>query len=97
MGVWSNLKSPVWTMRPTGVSMMSASASGIEWLTATKLKPKRPSWMVSPSATWRRSGFLMPASASLPWIMPSVSLAEMMGTRMSRSRRRYGRAPVWSS
>ena len=30
-GVWSNLKSPVWTMVPTGVRRAMPIASGIEW------------------------------------------------------------------
>ena len=30
-GVWSNLKSPVWTIVPTGVRRAMPIASGIEW------------------------------------------------------------------
>ena len=30
-GVWSNLKSPVWTTVPTGVRRAMPIASGIEW------------------------------------------------------------------
>ena len=30
-GVWSNLKSPVWTTMPTGVRSAIPIASGIEW------------------------------------------------------------------
>jgi hypothetical protein len=32
-GVWSNLKSPVWTTVPAGVRIASANESGIEWAT----------------------------------------------------------------
>ena len=31
MGVWSNLKSPVWTIVPSGVRSAMPMASGIEW------------------------------------------------------------------
>src|SRR5438477_29774 len=32
-GVWSSLKSPVWTTGPSGVWMMSPQASGMLWAT----------------------------------------------------------------
>ena len=34
MGVWSSLKSPVWMITPTGVSMASETASATEWVTS---------------------------------------------------------------
>ncbi len=34
MGVWSSLKSPVWTIVPTGVWMPKPTPSGMLWLTS---------------------------------------------------------------
>jgi len=41
-GSWSILKSPVWSTRPAAVLMATASASGIEWFTATNSQSKGP-------------------------------------------------------
>ena len=42
MGVWSSLKSPVWTILQAGVRMNTPTASGMEWFTAKKSKAKGP-------------------------------------------------------
>ena len=74
MGVWSSLKSPVWTMVPTGVWMPSPTPSGMLWLTS------RNSRLNGPSA----SGFVLeislsetlpcrPCSPSLAFTSPRVS------------------------
>ena len=42
-GSWSILKSPVWSTSAVPVRMATASASGIEWLTATNSSSKGPS------------------------------------------------------
>ena len=41
-GVWSNLKSPVWTIVPTGVRRAMPIASGIEWPTRNGIDVERP-------------------------------------------------------
>ena len=41
-GSWSILKSPVCSTMPAGVRIATASASGIEWLTATNSRSKGP-------------------------------------------------------
>ena len=58
MGVWSSLKSPVCTMLPIGVRMNMPTASGIEWLTAKKSKPKGPSEMWLPVVDLAELGLL---------------------------------------
>ena len=41
-GVWSNLKSPVWTTVPTGVRSAMPIASGIEWPIRNGIDRERP-------------------------------------------------------
>jgi hypothetical protein len=43
-GVWSNLKSPVWTIGPDGVRRAMPIASGIEWPTRNGITVKGPTW-----------------------------------------------------
>ena len=70
-GVPSSLKSPEWTIRPAGVSMISAALSGIEWLTGTNWTRKGPAsttsgralTMRSLSTGWPASSIFMRASA----------------------------------
>ena len=50
-GSWSILKSPVCSTMPAPVRIATASASGIEWLTATNSRSKGPNVIRSPSAT----------------------------------------------
>ena len=50
-GSWSILKSPVATTMPAGVRMATASASGMEWLTATNSQSNGPMRSRSPSVT----------------------------------------------
>ena len=50
-GSWSILKSPVCSTTPAPVRITTASASGIEWLTATNSSTNGPKVMVWPSAT----------------------------------------------
>ena len=52
-GSWSILKSPVCRIRPAGVRIATASASGIEWLTATNSQSNGPSCSRPPSRTSR--------------------------------------------
>ena len=52
-GSWSILKSPVCRIVPPGVRTNTASASGIEWLTATNSQSKTPSFSRIPSLTSR--------------------------------------------
>ncbi len=47
-GSWSILKSPVCSSVPAGVRIATASASGIEWLTATNSQSKRPELLALP-------------------------------------------------
>jgi hypothetical protein len=56
-GVWSNLKSPVWTTAPTGVRIPSPMASGIEWPIRKGRIVKGPIWSSSPGSRGR-SGLL---------------------------------------
>ena len=70
-GVPSSLKSPVCTMRPAGVSMISAELSGIEWLTGTNCTRNGPTsttagrgaWICSWSVGWPASSSFSRASA----------------------------------
>ena len=50
-GIWSILKSPVCRTEPPAVRITTASASGIEWFTATNSRSKPPMFSLSPSAT----------------------------------------------
>jgi len=63
-GVPSSLKSPEWTIRPAGVSMISAELSGIEWLTGTNCTRKGPALTTSGrAATLRITSRGNPASS----------------------------------
>ena len=50
-GSWSILKSPVCSTVPAGVRTATASASGIEWLTATNSHSNGPNRSICPSRT----------------------------------------------
>ncbi len=50
-GSWSILKSPVCSTSPAPVRIATASASGIEWLTATNSRSNGPKLIRSPSFT----------------------------------------------
>ena len=50
-GSWSILKSPVCSTRPAGVRIATASASGMEWLTAMNSRSNGPRVSRSPSLT----------------------------------------------
>ena len=94
-GSWSILKSPVCRTRPAGVRMATASASGIEWLTARNSQSKGPNeaWFPSATSIWTGS---RRCSASLLCTRARVSREPTSG--MSRRlRSRYGIAPMWSS
>ena len=52
-GVWSNLKSPVWTTTPTGVRRAIPIASGIEWPIRNATTPNGPIWSSSPGSSAR--------------------------------------------
>ena len=52
-GSWSILKSPVCSTVPAAVVTATASASGMEWLTATNSQSKMPSFSRCPSFTSR--------------------------------------------
>ena len=65
-GSWSILKSPVCRTIPAPVRMATASASGIEWLTATNSRSKGPKLIRSPSSTTALTVFLRRCSRSLP-------------------------------
>ncbi len=95
-GSWSILKSPVCSTRPAGVRIATASASGIEWLTATNSRSKGP--RVDPVALrhpWCTVS-LRRCSRSLESSSARVS-SEPTSGMSPRSRRRYGVAPMWSS
>ena len=96
-GSWSILKSPVWrTSWPAGVRIATASASGMEWLTATNSRS---------NGAERRCGHPRPPSSVTGVIRCSRSLAsssasvscEPTSGMSARSRSRYGTAPMWSS
>ena len=94
-GSWSILKSPVCSTIPACVRIATASASGIEWLTAKNSSPNGPSSTTSSSATGRSTGS-MRCSRSLA--ASSARVKRLPRTGMSaRSRSRYGTAPRWSS
>ena len=74
-GVWSNLKSPEWTIRPTGVSMASPTPSGMLWQTWKNSMRKGP--MVRESPAWMVFNSTSPSSLcsfSLTSMRPRVSL-----------------------
>ncbi len=91
-GSWSILKSPVWRTVPAGVWIATASASGIEWFTATNSSSKGPKVMASPSrTTWwtvslsRCSRSLGRTSDSVRWEPTSgMSPARAAGTAWRR-------------
>ncbi|CPU64079.1 Uncharacterised protein [Mycobacteroides abscessus] len=94
-GSWSILKSPVCSTVPAPVVTATASASGIEWFTATNSQRNTPSCSTCPSLTARVTGE-MRCSLSFASTNASVSCDPTSG--MSRRRRsRYGTAPMWSS
>ena len=64
-GSWSILKSPVCSTVPAPVRIATASASGMEWLTATNSRSKGPKLSRSPSATIVRDGVLQAVLAQL--------------------------------
>ena len=86
-GSWSILKSPVCSTTPAGVLIATASASGIEWLTATNSQANGPRSSVSPSETTWRGTSLSRCSFSLGSTSARVSREPMIGMS-SRSRRR---------
>ena len=61
---------------PAGVDMKTPNAAGMECVIEKNVMLKAPSVMVVPSCTSRNLGERMLCSASLPWMMPSVSLLE---------------------
>ena len=95
-GSWSILKSPVCSTTPAPVRITTASASGIEWLTATNSSTNGPKVIVWPSATSYCAVSLSRCSRSLEPRSARVSLEPTRGMS-PRSRRRYGVAPMWSS
>src|SRR6478735_8992670 len=95
-GSWSILKSPVWRTSDVPVRMATASASGIEWLTATNSSSKGPRVSRSPALTFWWIVSLSRCSRSFEPSRARVSLEPTRGMS-PRSRRRYGVAPMWSS
>ena len=95
-GSWSILKSPVCRTRPAPVRIATASASGMEWLTATNSRSNGPSEIRSPSLTTWWTVSLSRCSRSLLPSRARVS-SEPTSGMSPRSRRRYGVAPMWSS
>src|SRR6476661_2085661 len=95
-GSWSILKSPVCSTVPAPVRIATASASGIEWLTATNSSRNGPNSIVSPSLTTCCTVSLSRCSRSLEVSSARVSCEPTSGMS-PRSRRRYGVAPMWSS
>ena len=82
-GSWSILKSPVCSTMPAPVRIATASASGIEWLTATNSRSKGPKLIRSPSATTCCAVSLSRCSCSLERSSARVSLEPTSG--MSRA------------
>ena len=95
-GVGSILKSPVWTILPTGVVMPRPTPS-------TMLCVTRMNWILNGPISTTSLGFTgisstfwsSSCSMSFSFIRPSVSRVPYTGTLISF--RRYGSAPVWSS
>ena len=74
-GSWSILKSPVCSTVPAAVLIATASASGMEWLTAKNSRPNSSSCMRSPSATsWYMAVSRNRCSRNLPSTNANVSL-----------------------
>ena len=95
-GSWSILKSPVCRTVPAPVRIATARASGMEWLTATNSSSNGPKVICSPSATTCCTVFFSRCSRSLEPTSARVSCEPTSGMS-SRSRSRYGTAPMWSS
>ena len=95
-GVWSNLKSPVWTMVPTGVRRAMPIASGMEWPTRNGITVNGPIWISSPGSSGS-SGFEWSlCSLTLIPRRPRASVEAYTGTP-GKFGRMYGRPPTWSS
>ena len=94
-GSWSILKSPVARAMPAGVRIATASASGMEWFTATNSRSNGPTFSCWPSFTVRVKA-LMRCSFSFASTRASVSPEPISGMSLF-SRSRYGTAPMWSS
>jgi hypothetical protein len=95
-GSWSILKSPVWRTTPAPVRITTASASGMEWLTATNSRSNGPNVSVSPSRTLWWTVSRSRCSRSLLSSSARVS-SEPTSGMSPRSRSRNGVAPMWSS
>ena len=95
-GSWSILKSPVCRTSPAPVRIATASASGMEWLTATNSRSNGPKLSRSPSLTTWCTVSLSRCSRSFAPSRARVSPEPTKGMS-PRSRRRYGVAPMWSS
>ncbi len=94
-GSWSSLMSPVCSTRPAGVRIATASASGMEWLTA-KYSQSHPPWRRRvPSFTSSRCG-VRRCSLHLAATSASVNREPTMSSS-GRWRSRNGTAPMWSS
>ncbi len=94
-GSWSILKSPVCSTVPAPVVTATASASGMEWLTATNSQSNGPNRAVWSSATTRSTGLMR---CSLSFASTNARVRRDPTSGMSRrSRSRYGTAPMWSS
>ncbi len=85
-GSWSILKSPVWSTTPASVVMATASASGIEWFTATNSRENGPSCSCCPSLTVRVYGW-MRCSLSFASTKASVSPDPIKGISPRRRSR----------
>ena len=94
-GNWSILKSPVPRTSPAGVRIATASASGIEWLTATNSRSNGPTLSRWPLSTFLVSGRIL-CSTSFASMSASVSV-EPYSVMSLRSLSKYGTAPMWSS
>ncbi len=94
-GSWSILKSPVCSTRPASVRIATASASGMEWLTAKNSVLNGPSCSVCPSLTSSVYG-LMRCSRSFASTSARVNREPTSGMS-AFSRSRYGTPPMWSS
>ena len=92
-GSWSILKSPVCSTTPAAVVMATASASGIEWLTATNSRSNGPSCSFWPSATVSVYG-LMRCSLSFASMSASVRVEPISGMSGSQLEQVGHRADV---
>ena len=96
-GVWSNLKSPVWTIVPTGVRRAMPIASGIEWPTRNGMTVNGPISISSPG------------SSAMQRVVVELVLLDLVAEQAARQRARrrpgtpgnsgrtYGSPPTWSS